>query len=294
MATIVHSNAVPVATVAAFASMVGSIPGCLLTSLDLLASNHSTGARISLRAQLLGWSPSLHEKSMRWTSLIPKGWDVPDIANPDFLPVLTRMFGAKLAFQRSRATAALAVGAALPMTVSDHALPIDHMHADRGALILALRMPRSTSRVTSRSFANSIRQMVSCAHQDAVDYNGGARLEGNGGMIEEVGMRDATLRTVRVSASLGGIVSMWGSHLQLRGTDLPDTMVAAAVGRRLGDLVDVDPVLASRTILDAGRGTSYDKPTLWFDLAPDPVPLRPIDAVDEDRLHDILSKEMRP
>jgi hypothetical protein len=294
MATIVHRNAVPAATVASFASVVGAIPGCLLTSLDLVTSDAKPNARPSLRAVLHGWSPSLHYVQIRCTSLIPKDWTVSDLGHPDFMDVATRMFAAKLAIQRVRSEAGITVGAPLPIVLRhNRTARIDHMHADRAALTLALRDPRSTPGMSSTTFAQVLRGMVEGAHLHGKVYNGGARLEGNANAIEEVREGDATLRTVRVPVRPGGTLSMWGPHLQMRGPDLPDTVLLAASGRRLGEVVEVEPVLAGRIILTAGRGSIPGQHMLWFDLADDLVTLRHVaDDVSDERLQSIFAEGM--
>lgn len=298
MAIITHDGAVPASAASAFAGMIGAVPGCLLSSLDLITTDRRPDPRPSIQAALSGWSPTLHRVNMRWTTLLPNDWPVDRLSDPDFVPRLARLFGAKIALQRARAAAGIAIGAALPLKATyESTIRYDHLHVDRAAFALSLSGMVAAHRSGTASIIKplnavdkTIQPLVFALHRTAEAYLGGPYLKNNGHLAEEVASDNGPLRAMRVPANVRGMIFMSGAHLQLREQDLPDSLLLAAPGRRLGDVVDVQPVLNGRRIVEAGRADMYGRPALWFDLAPDLVPLAPLHRIsDPQHVIDILS-----
>ena len=259
----------PAATTAALAGMLGSINGCTLTGLSLTSRDGRKDPRAMVTADVSGWSPTLHRVAMEWRTVLAAEWTGERVADEPhaFAAWLERAYGAKADLQRRRASCAVGIGEPFPLRTGDARTPrFDHLHADRGAL--ALRLDSQSGRLRD-AVGTHLKQL----HRDVGGYRGGATLENQGERAHEIGGH----RTIRITANRKGEVTMYGEHLQIRrGRDagaIPDTVVVAMAGRPLRDLATVHPAVDGRIVREAGVAETFGSPTLWFDLAPDPVVL---------------------
>jgi hypothetical protein len=282
-AVITSARGLPTGTIAAFAGIVGAIHGCQLTALTLVTRDGRKDPRPLVSADVSGWSPTLHRVAMDWHTVLPTDWPMTRIADDTlgFAEALTRMFSAKIAIQRARAEAGVRIGTAFPLQATyENSLRIDHLHADRGPLALALSGIANPSQ--HLPLVTLVHPHVKQAHYDTSKYRGGPKLENQGELAQEVvvpqtspGAGTTTLRTIRLKTHTNGSLIMYGSFLQLLGHTLPEALVAAMPGRTLGEVAEVPEVLRHRRILEAGAGSAHSRPSLWFDLEPDLVPLAP-------------------
>lgn len=279
-ATITLANGLPASVIADFAAAVGSIPGCQLTALTLVTRDNRKDPRPIISADVTGWSPTLHRVTMDWQSVLPRDWPLTRIAGDlgGFVDLLTRTFASKMAIQRARAAAGVGIDTPFPLqSTYEHNLRIDHLHADRGALILGLTAKQNPSQHLPMTLL--VHPHIKEVHYSADKYRGGPRLENRGNLAEEIqtdreGER-VMLRMIRVQGNYRGGIIMVGSFLTLYDHKLPDSLIGALAGKCLGEVVDAHPALNHRRIIEAGTGTAYSRGTLWFDLEPELVPLAP-------------------
>lgn len=304
-AIITLGNGLPVSTIAAFAEHVGSVHGCQLTGLTLVTRDGRKDPRPIVSADVVGWSPTLHRVVMDWNTVLPADWP-PVRINADtlgFAEAVGRLFAAKLAIQRTRAAAGVNIGTAFPLqSTYEHSIRVDHLHADRGPMVLTLSDWRNPSQ--HLPMVSLVHPHVKQAHYDVSKYRGGPKLENQGELAQEIVAPSAapdtaptTLRTIRVKANVAAQgnnrITMYGSFLQIIGPRLPDVMVAAMAGRTLGEIAEVPRVLAHRRVLDAGVGNVGTTPSLWFDLEPDLVALKPhVRTTRADRIVDALLSDL--
>lgn len=274
------AKGLPAGVIAAFAATVGSIPGCQLTALTLVTRDGRKDPRPLVSADVTGWSPTLHKVTMDWQSVMPRDWPLTRVADdlPGFVTMVEKLFAPKLEIQRARAGAGVRIETPFPLqSTYEHNLRIDHLHADRGALVLGLSAKQNPSQHPPMTLL--VHPHLKEAHYSADKYRGGPRLENRGNLAEEIhtvaGGEQKTLRTIRIQGNLRGGIIMVGSFVTLYDHTLPHSMVGALAGRCLGDVADVHPALNHRRVIEAGRGTAYSRDTLWFDLEPDLVSLAP-------------------
>ena len=280
MSTITLPTRLPSAVCAAFASVVGSIPGCILDGrLTLVERSGRKDPRPLVSADVRGRSPSLHAVAMDWHTVLPDEWS-PERMEADtsgMVDHLVRAYGHKLTIQRERAKAGIAVDEPFPMkTLHEHMLRYDHLHVDRGALALAIAKPGMTPVANLSTLRSIVAKEVKDLHYNVSKYRGGATLDNNGGRIDE--MADGR-RMLRIKAHFGGKAMMYGSHLTIHGKTLPEQVVLALAGRPLGEVAEVHPALDGRIVTDAGIGEAFGRQSIWVDLAPDPMPLGGLDQL---------------
>jgi hypothetical protein len=297
-ATITLANGLPASVIADFAAAVGSIPGCQLTALTLVTRDNRKDPRPIISADVTGWSPTLHRVTMDWQSVLPRDWPLTRIAGDlgGFVDLLTRTFASKMAIQRARAAAGVGIDTPFPLqSTYEHNLRLDHLHADRGALVLGLSAKQNPSQHPPMTLL--VHPHLKEAHYSVDKYRGGPRLENRGNLAEEIhtvaGGEQETLRTIRVQGNLRGGIIMVGSFVTLYDHTLPDSMLGALAGRSVSDVADVHPAINHRRIIEAGRGMAYSRNTLWLDLEPDLVALAPYartsrrEAIVEDLLRGV-------
>ena len=301
MTTITRADRLPASLSASFASVIGAIPGCsIIRRISLVDRSGRKDPRPLVSVDVAGWSPTLHKIDMDWQTVLPESWTHDAIAaDPQGMARhLERSFSSRIAMQRQRAEAGVALNEPFPLQRERHdAIRISHLHVDRGAMALnlAARSPSSISTV-----ANTLRDVLKSVHHNAAKYRGTAVLDNNGGRAEERDADGKVRRVLRVQAWCWKETIISGTHLQILGSALPDQMVAALPGRTLGEAVEVHPVLAGRRIIAAGASMAFDMPVMWFDLEPDDVAVSELLSIrggDEavlEHLTQTAAKEDRP
>lgn len=265
----IRTSPIHVAAEAALRSAVGAISGCVVG--DIAAKRPFAGGA-SVIMSVKGWSPSLHHVSMRWDLSGPLPAETDD-------QITTLLWRAEplLAIQRQRLVEGLELGTAEPLRLSDKYGTIiagreDHILLDEGL-----------ARLLARDDVSHMRRDVGDALFVLNDPQGGrpdGTETGYHGDItpdhgdEPVGHHGLEGCTVFHDVTLAHGLVYDGRMLTYEGS-MPPTMVAAAVGRTLGDIANVPGEIANRIILDVEEGNGKVR----FLIQPFLVRLAEIEAV---------------
>jgi hypothetical protein len=278
-------------------SAVGTVPGCSLDTIAF-ADKASPGTNLrSVSVKLEGWSPSLHRVAMDWRIPMDMG---PHATRPDHevhAGMLVKRMRDLIATQRRRAQCGLELGSAVPLRADGGApSPCDHLHADASVLALMIERGQRLGDTPGNTIKGMIALPLSSLHTGARDYDGGAVLAGADLRVAETGtMRivepswnvtedrsvpqnsPATLYStaaIPLPARLGEapVVTVGGRVVMVSGAILPETAIAAADGRMVGEVADIHPLVARRRIARADGGDD------WFALSMEPLdaPIRPL------------------
>ena len=226
---------------------VGSISGCHVEQVrPRFATRPVKNGHLHLHVATVGWSPSLHKHRMSWRLIVTShGTD------DEMWEALTTVVRPYLDVQRRRLEAGVELGRAAPFEVSNiDSADIEHIVMDRG---LAALLPEHKG-ATLRS---EVTQAIYNLHSNLGD--------GLGDDLDNTLFGTTLLRSVEIG---DGLIYN-GENLWLR-EPLPDTIAAAVVGRRLGDLVAVPPCLAEHEIthtVDADLGTEVHVAPLLATIA---------------------------
>jgi hypothetical protein len=277
---------------------VGSIPGCSLDTIAFAnASNMPNSHLRSMAVSLTGWSPSLHRVAMTWRIPMDMG---PHRTRPDYevhAEMLVRQMRRLMDVQRTRAAEGLALGSAVPLRADGGApSPCDHLHADASVLALMIDRAQRQGDTPGDTIKGLIALPIASIHNNARDYDGGADLQGGDISTHEAdGIRivaptwnvteDRSMTAGSYASAYSSpvaplphragdppVVTVGRSMVMVSGAVLPDTVIAAASGRLVGEVADIHPVLANRRIVKADAGDD------WFALTmqPAPAPLGPL------------------
>lgn len=215
----------------------------------------------SVTMSFKGWSPSLHGITVEATEAMPQGIEDEDALTGHFLerfaPVIER--------QRMRARDAKALGASAPLPNGQ----VDHLMIDSA-------MP-PIAREHGTDMMGTIRNTIGTLHSRNDTHHGGQLIRRPGMIIGESHQADRTLRYVapsikmRIDRRRRGVVHT-GPWVLVTTDHLPETTLAAAIGRRIGDVVSIHPSLDERIIRQAeNRRSPEQQIALGIDQHLEPV-----------------------
>jgi len=199
---------------------------------------------VEVDVSLTGWSCTLHRLKMRWRETVELREGACGIeqarASKD-------LFALRIAKQMGRLQQGIAMGLAVPLFswMPTEEIDVTHLVIDRAlAEMMTERNPAALIQMLQESIMN--------LHQEPDD-----------GLRDELlGDQTAKGRTWTMLHRMTDDSFYYGDQLWTRGT-LPQTVLVAVVGRRLGDVVDGAPAtVADRTITaaelsDDGDGTEF-------------------------------------
>lgn len=287
-----RGDGIPTALARLVSVTINSVAGCWAVSAthDQRPQPQASSSTPDLLVEWIGWSPSLHQTLMQATVPL-RGRDP---ASPEAAAIVRDQVGALAADQRRRGNDAAAIGITAPLAIADTNTPIGHLTADRSALALAsLRHGHFTHDVlaaavgllhrNSTAMLASLRHgylprgvlapAVGLLHGDPTASGGLMQITGHGILVrDERGTQhlgwSAGLPT-RERSTKGRLVD---EDLIITGITLPETLLAAATGRRVGDVVAAHPLLDERVIAKAVQAGPDDQ-TITIRLARDRVRL---------------------
>lgn len=232
-------------------SVIGGISGVTINTLSLVNPDVA-GERptVQVDVHLTGWSPSLHVFTMVWRATTVIDGD-PDVQARRLL----RSVKTQLHIQRTRLAQGLVEGTATPFPIdgSVGGTPVGHLTIDRG---LATLMDRDMECTLEATIALGVQLL----HDDVV----------GDGLEETLEFEDRLAGTAyrRVLAMRSG--TCFGGDVFAIDQDLPESVKIAAVGRRLGDVVEVPSPIADHAIT---RIDDTDDGGCEIHVAPRPVRL---------------------
>jgi hypothetical protein len=257
-------------------SALGSIPGCALDTV-VWAGSRTTCSRV-LVVRGTGWSPSLHRVGMAWEIDLS-----PDVAGRTYETDdnMLDLMSVRLEEQRRRSLAGCALGAPVPLRVDGGApSPVDHLVIDVSLMALLADMALRRDQDMDRA-VTPIGHAVCALHEATSDHDGGHAILGRETQVScsDVGRLVSPSwhmgedRIVALTSPAGRYasmappparrpgdaptVTMSGSTVLVSGAILPETALAGAPGRRVGDLVDIHPLLHDRIVDKAHGGDGW-------------------------------------
>ena len=186
-----------------------------------------------------GWSQTLHALSIEWNVGI-------DPVAPDLLgTAIVHKLQPHLAVQSRRSREGLEAGTALPFRPHDGYRRIAHAIADRTAIGCILDEGERNGWRPDVMVQSRILRPHDELHRGAIDHRGGRILSDESiGVVDEIGER-----FLQLHATLPGTrVNLVGEVLTVAGPRMPETVLSAAIGRRVGDLVAIHPLVDERTV----------------------------------------------
>jgi hypothetical protein len=242
---------------AAVQSAFGSIPG-----VDGVRLHHSR-TKDAKRTHIVSvhatcWAPSLHEADLQIGHRTTTALTDPAIGGElleAFAPVIER--------QRRRAETGLKYGIARPLPLQrphrriggrlvEPVIEMRHMHIDAALPILAAANGLVDLPDVLRA---GVLRLLDSGDHSAEPHDGGDLVVGENDVImDDAGVMAVGTHVVLHSAP-GRSIRYDGSMVTIRGLPLAETLIAAAGGRPLRDLVQLHPALDSRIIrhTDASR-----------------------------------------
>jgi len=272
----------PPAIVHAVWSAIGSVPGCSFAhAVHGKVQNDPNVATV--RVGMTGWSPSLHKVEIERVVTIPLTAvgdmttlsDMPDRADVPMLAAhVVAGLEPLLEVQRRRAASALAAGFPWPIdAVSQHLDDLRHLHVDVSMIALQIERAMHHDEDPSRAIGNVLSRNISELHREAMNHPGDCDLAN-----PRTTVSDATgVPTAGVMYNVSSdprfrleeaTVFVHGNQLSVMGIALPTTLIAAAPGRRVGDVCPVHPYLDGRVIASAAP---CDDDFPGFDLVLEPL-----------------------
>lgn len=231
---------------------IGSIPGVEIRRITAMPPVRNPNSnKLDVVITLNGWSPCLNLISMVWEATVEHGE-----SSAFQLGDLTIQLADHLLIQRRRQTEALSLGRASPFDVCDDDGHRDDTQIDHILIDPLLAEMIGQGETLIREVGNTIWDI----HYDLqLDRSGleellqgeqtpeyGESSPGTHGVFGRIFLFDKPI------PGTGMIYD--GLHLTVPGR-LPETMLSACAGRRLGDVVDqVPPALADRIITGAHQG----------------------------------------
>lgn len=211
------------------------------------------------RLQFRGWSPSLHAVLIQMTV---------DERTAEDLILSTETLRRVVAIQRSRAERGRRRGRRTPYAVTNRP-HLAHLHVDQ-ALSMLTAMSQYSLKATLRSRIEDMHRFTS--------YDGGANHISDNTAVHEVDHEGAAISIAMTEITVRDGVVFDGSSLVVDHDRLPDTTLAALVGRPLSDLVGIHPVIDGR-IIQAARNMppsalgSRSRHAVHVTLPFEPIPL---------------------
>jgi hypothetical protein len=181
------------------------------------------------RLQFKGWSPSLHAVGIQVKV---------DERTADDLIRTTEAVRRVVAIQRSRAERSRRRGRRTPYAVNNRP-HLAHLHVDR-ALAILTELSQYSLKATLRSRLEDMHRFTS--------YDGGANHITDKTAVHEMDHEGGTISMTMTEIVVRDGVVFDGSSLVVEHDRLPATVISALVGRPLGDLVEIHPVIDGRII----------------------------------------------
>lgn len=220
---------------------IGGIPGCRLLKVEEIAA---TG---HLVLDVDGWSAALYQHRMRWVTAASPWGGVDDVL---------RQILDRLETQERRSEAGIVWGTPLPFSLEqrDHPPMVDHIHMDLSQIALLMRTRTHNGRsprdmITAEVLAPLKRLHAKTDHGHTAMGNAEASMADGCG-VSMVAVRDRIVH----GGSLVGRPAIFGNRVEMKQV-LPESALAAAVGRRVCDIVETDPIVGRRRIVGA---TTHD------------------------------------
>ena len=279
---------------------LGRIPGLVVKDVKATrASAQTTCVTVNVR----GWGPTLHEAQGALMIRLPAPADEHSITGDEISD--NGEFQRFARVQALRAEAGMEMGLSAPMDPTGGSIPMDRIASIRR------RMPTEVRHLLVDA---SLPSVLATAGEDPLgDLRDGIRRAHAGGgnlvhggdhrgvhfcgdiWLQEVSADvlgieprvDRTLRIVGRAAVLEVPEGMTGSydgrHLRLQGHGVPETVATVMPGMRLGDVVDLHPVLSERIVDDVEIAADGE---MWIGLVPDLLPLTEavqmvVDAIED-------------
>ena len=236
--------------------LIGDIAGLTLTGAKRMSWRHATGVDLEgVDLTFDGWGPTLHLR--RRTSRVRNhpgdvGLDRAIVAH----------FGIRADRQRELQRTADGLGIPSPMPIPNrvHAHDMGHLRIDRmhGSLLV----DRLGARQAVEHLANTLERMFIDEDDDEQMICSTTMVAG--GPLGTVLLRDGhPLFEMRTPLDEKGSFILDGETLEMPGWSIPDTLMAACAGRRLGEVARTGEPLLDGRIVAAARsgmagGTSLD------------------------------------
>ena len=233
---------------------IGSISG---VSIGRMTAMPVTGARLNATTEhmlevtitLRGWSPTLNHIKMTWRCMV-------DDRLPGDKQARRALFDLeqRLRLQRERFAEGMTLGRASPFGVADgddgriEDTEVGHIQVDRALAALI-----GDHHAIVREVGNTLDDLHHDEPRDGLETDlFGEQTPEHG--EESPGMHAFRRRLFIFEMPIGGGATYDGDRLIVPGA-LPDTVVAASIGRTLGEVADVPAPMADRVIVKAeGRG----------------------------------------
>ena len=228
----------------------------------------ATGRHVIVRTSMTGWSPVLHEVRI----VHERQYELPEDDGAtaplaDFIPP-PQALEAILRLQRARAVDAAALGHRTFLPKRE----ISHVNIDKALPHLMQRPPAEMRKAAHEAIAR--------AHSSSHDYSGGCVLKAGGVLLGDDLREDGRwLRValphlkVHVPADRRRVATLRGFELDVEAPHLPDTVIDALPGRRVGDVVELHRTIDDRIITKAANRTHKARPGINLTIAIDVDPL---------------------
>jgi hypothetical protein len=223
---------------------IGGIPGCRLRGIEAIAA---TG---HLVLDVDGWSAALYRHRMRWVAAESPWGGVDDVL---------RQIEDRLATQERRSEAGIVWGTALPFPLEQQAHPpmVDHLHMDLSQIALLMRTRTHNGRSPRDMVMAEVVTPLRRLHAKT-DHGHVAMGDDDVSMADGCGVSMVAVRHRIVhGGSLVGRPAIFGDRVEMKQV-LPESAVAAAVGRRVDEIIETDPIVGRRRVV---RATTHDDGT---------------------------------
>lgn len=224
---------------------------------------------ISIEIRMNGWSPTLNGISMRFDTAVCSRINGRATTLEEIVHEATTRLQAILDRQRERAKDAAARGMAKPASSGT----VEHIDTD----VAFARVVASVGKDPAGVLDGAMRR----GHSDSnVDAKGGRILAVSGAHVAEYPIDEGhwirvCLPHVKLRDAQGRHTVTWRGHeIEVPSAQLPDSVLTTLVGRPLGDLVMVHPLLDGRIIRKAQMKTDKARSAVvvGIDIETDPVP----------------------
>lgn len=238
---------------------IGAISGLAIERLTAMpvspaVVNATTADKLEVVVKLSGWSPTLNLITMHWRCIVDDGADAARQGRQAL-----RGMDAKLRLQRERLAEAMTLGRASPFGVADGAdghiedTQVGHVLVDR---VLAGMIGGHQTIV--REVGNTMDDL----HHD--EPRDGLEIELVGEQTPEHGEDSPGMHAFRkrlfvFEMPLAGGATYDGERLTIPRR-LPATVIAASIGRTLGEIADVPAPMSDRIVVKAevrGKGVAF-------------------------------------
>lgn len=255
-------------------SAVGAVPGCSFAHLSTGTRHHADPNVASIVVGITGWSPTLHQVEIEYeltirapaSSTLAPGSGAPrGDEEPGLIAAVLEALDTPLSLQRRRAARAALEGIAMPIgNASYQPSELSHIHLDASHAAIVIERSMHHGQLPGDAMRSFLSLNLASLHREAVDHPGGHSLGSDViDTYDHDGRSNAAFLTDLLSderfAHEGIGASMKGHRVSVSGMVVPDTALLAAIGRPLGDLVDLHPYLGHRIVAaaettDAGGG----------------------------------------